>query len=255
MSDASTPSLDSLAALPRSNGMGVWLVALSLLSGCRTAADFHNMDGVRKFQAGNHQAALQRFQQSVAANPTNPDSYYNLAATLHRTGVQTKNTEMLKQAETVYNQCLDLDENHIDCRRGLAVLLVETERPDSAFTLMKNWAAQRPELADPQIELARLYEEFGDLESAKLHLNQAVLVDQRAARAWTALGRIREQAGETDQALANYQRSLVLNPNQPLLQPRIAAIQRSLSPDINISVPGANGTRTVTAPAPGRSRY
>jgi Flp pilus assembly protein TadD len=255
MSDASTPSPDSLAGLLRSNCAGLWLVALSLLAGCRTAADFQNLDGVRMYQSGNHQAALQRFQQSVAANPTNPDSYYNLAATLHRTGVLTKNSDMLKQAETVYNQCLDLDENHIDCHRGLAVLLVETQRPDSAFTLMKNWAARRPDLADPQIELARLHEEFGDLESAKLHLNQAVLVDQHAARAWTALGRIREQAGETDQALANYQRSMVLNPNQPLLQPRIAAIQRSLTPDINISVPGTNGTRTVTAPAPGRSRY
>jgi Flp pilus assembly protein TadD len=232
------------------------LLWLSVLSGCKTAADFHNMDGVRLFQSGNQPAALQRFQQAVANNPTNPDAYYNLAATLHRGGVQTNNREMLKQAEAIYNQCLDLNENHIDCRRGLAVLLVETDRANSAFDLLKNWAAQHPELADPQVELARLYEEFGDLESAKLHLNQAVLTDQRAARAWTALGRIREQAGETEQALANYQRSLALNPNQPLIGNRIAALQRAFPPDINIAVPTPNpATRTVTAPAPARPRY
>jgi Flp pilus assembly protein TadD len=215
------------------------------------------MDGVRLFQSGNQAAALQRFQQAVANNPTNPDAYYNLAATLHRGGTQTNNREMLKQAEAIYNQCLDLNENHIDCRRGLGVLLVETDRANSAFDLMKNWATQHPELADPQIELARLYEEFGDAESAKLHLNQAVLVDQRASRAWTALGRIREQAGETEQALANYQRSLALNPNQPLIGNRIAALQRTFTPDVNITVPGTpnNGTRTVTAPLPQRPRY
>lgn len=216
------------------------------------------MDGVRLFQSGNQAAALQRFQQAVAKNPTNPDAYYNLAATLHRGGVQTNNREMLKQAEAIYNQCLDLNENHIDCRRGLAVLLVETDRANSAFDLMKNWATQHPELADPQIELARLYEEFGDAETAKLHLNQAVLVDQRASRAWTALGRIREQAGETEQALANYQRSLALNPNQPLIGNRIAALQRTFTPDVNITVPSTTpngGTRTVTAPLPQRPRY
>jgi Flp pilus assembly protein TadD len=198
---------------------------------------------------------LQRFQQAVAANPTNPDAYYNLAATLHRNGTQTNNRELLRQAEAIYNQCLDLNENHIDCRRGLAVLLVESDRANSAFDLMKNWAAQQPNLADPQIELARLYEEFGDLESAKLHLNQAVMVDQFASRAWTALGRIREQAGETEQALANYQRSLSLNPNQPIVGTRIAAMQRNFTPDINIAVPTpANAPRTVTTPSP-RSRY
>ena len=230
------------------------LLVICCLLGCRTAADFHNADGVRLFQSGNQAAALQRFQQAVVNNPSNPDAYYNLAATMHRIGSQTNNRETLKQAEAVYNQCLDLNENHIDCRRGLAVLLAETDRANSAFDLMKNWAAQHPELADPQIELARLYEEFGDVESAKLHLNQAVLVDQKAARAWTALGRIREQAGETEQALANYQRSLALNPNQPLIGNRVAALQRTFTPDVNISVPNmANGNRT--APLQSRPRY
>jgi Flp pilus assembly protein TadD len=232
----------------------LWLATSTI--GCRSAADFHNVEGVRWFQAGNQQAALQRFQQAVVANPTSPDAHYNLAATLHRIGSQTNNPDTLKQAEAVYNQCLDLNENYVDCRRGLAVLLVETGRENSAFDLMKNWVAHHPELADPQIELARLYEEFGDIEAAKLHLNYAIQADQRATRAWSALGRIREQAGETEQALANYQRSIALNPNQPQVGNRIASLQRTYTPDINISVPTPpGGTRTVTSPAPNRSRY
>lgn len=237
----------------------LWGGLLLLLGagGCRTAADFHNLDGVRLHQAGNQQAALQEFQQAVAASPTNPDAYYNLAATLHRVGVQTNNPDMLKQAEAVYNQCLDLNENHVDCRRGLAVLLIETDRSNSAFDLMKNWATQQPNLADAQIELGRLYEEFGDQESAKLHLNQAVLVDPKASRAWAALGRIREQSGETEQALANYQRSLSLNPNQPMIGNRIASLQRAFTPDVNIALPAPpGGTKTVTTPpSPTRGRY
>jgi Tfp pilus assembly protein PilF len=227
----------------------------ALCSGCSTTADFHNMDGARLFQQGNYQVALQRFQQAVAASPQNPDAYYNLASTLHRVGVQSNNNQMLKQAEDIYNQCLDLNDNHVDCRRGLAVLLVETGREESAFKLMNNWVAQRPNLADARIELARLYEEFGDLENAKLNLNQAVLVDQRNSRAWAALGRIREQAGEQEQALANYQRSMSINPQQPAIGARIAALNRNITPPVNVVMPGTPGTRTVTVPQPARQRY
>lgn len=240
---------------PTTAGLALAL-ALACLVGCRTGTDFYSSQGLRAFQSGNQQVALQQFQQAVAQNPTNPDAYYNLAATLHRLGSQTNNQDMLRQAEGVYNQCLDLNENHVDCRRGLAVLLAESDRANSAFTLMKNWAAARPDLADPKIELARLYEEFGDAESAKLHLNQAVMIDPRAARAWAALGRIREQAGETEQAVANYQQSLAANPNQPLVGNRLAALQRNYVPNWNSTSPlSPYGTRTVTNPAPNRGRY
>src|SRR5262245_32635231 len=56
-----------LAKVPNFESKLGHLVAAVLLTasciGCRTAADFHNIEGVRSFQAGNQQAALQRFQQ------------------------------------------------------------------------------------------------------------------------------------------------------------------------------------------------
>ena len=106
-------------------------------------ADGQNIEGVRLEQLGQHQQALQRFQQAITSNPTNADAYYNMAATYHRIGIQQKDQRQLEQAETLYNQCLDLNENHVDCRRGLAVLLTETNRSDRAFNLMKNWAKSR----------------------------------------------------------------------------------------------------------------
>jgi tetratricopeptide (TPR) repeat protein len=221
---------------------------LAALPGCSTTADFHNMEGTRLYQQGNYQPALQRFQQAVSANPQSADAYYNLASTLHQIGIQSGNRELLAQAETVYNQCLDLNENHVECRRGLAVLLGQTDRADKAMKLLSNWAAQRPDLADARIELARLYEEFGDIQTATNHLHQAVMVDQRNSRAWAALGAIRERAGETEQALANYQRSLSLNPQQPAIGARIATLARASTPEINVTIPSTPGTRTVTVP-------
>jgi tetratricopeptide (TPR) repeat protein len=221
------------------------------MTGCRMVADGQNIEGVRLHQKGHHQAALQQFQQALASNPTSADAYYNMAATYHRIGIQHQDQRQLEQAETLYNQCLDLDENHVDCRRGLAVLLTETDRSDRAFNLMKNWANASPQLADARVELARLYEESGDLETAKLHLNKAILVDQHNSRAWAALGNVREQLGDTQQALANYQRSFNLNSFQTGVAQRIATLSGA---PVSGGGSTSGGTRIVTRPLPGQ-RY
>jgi len=221
---------------------------LSLLAGCQMAADTQNLQGVRMFQQGQYQPAMQHFQQAVTANPKNADAHYNMAAALHRMGRQNQDQQAFTQAEALYNQCLDLDQKHTDAYRGLAVLLAETGRPEKSFTLLKNWANAQPDLADARVELARMYQEFGDLETAKVHLNNAVMMDQHNHRAWAALGQIREQMGDVDQALANYQRSLNLNQFQSGVAERVAALNHSVQSSINA---GASTTRTVTNPPTG----
>jgi tetratricopeptide (TPR) repeat protein len=211
------------------------------------AADGQNMQGVRMYQHGQYEAAMQRFQKAVANDPSNADAYYNMAATVHRMGMARNDSNLLGQAETLYNQCLDADENHTDCYRGLAVLLAETGRSDRAFNLLKNWAIRNPNTADARIELARLYEEYGDREAAKVHLTEALHIDQYNARAWNALGRLREQSGDYMQALADYQRSFSLNRFQPEVAERIAALNRTVAGQTGPS--GANDTRIVNSRA------
>ena len=132
--------------------VAVVIVFVAVLSGCRSS--FYNTDGVKQFQQGQYQQALDSFQQAVAANPQNADAYYNMAATLHDWGRQSRNDEYMAQAETLYHRCLDLSPDHVDCYRALAVLLVDTNRKESAFTLLERWADRAPALADPQVELA-----------------------------------------------------------------------------------------------------
>jgi len=229
------------------------MMAVGLLAvggaGCGAFPSSHNVDGVKLFQQGQLPAAMQQFQQALLTEPQNADAYYNLAATYHRLGSQQNDRQSLLQAENLYNQCLDRDENHADCHRGLAVLLVETERSDRAFSLLQNWAARNPRSADARVELARLYEEFGDPETAKTNLQAALQLDQNSARAWAALGRLREQAGDPTQALANYQRSLQLNRQQPAIAARIATLQSQMPgvSQVSSAVP-TNGTVPGTPP-------
>ncbi|TWU01971.1 tetratricopeptide repeat protein [Neorhodopirellula pilleata] len=234
-------------------------MVVATLSGCHWAAGSQNTQGAALYNQGQYTAAMEQFQKAIASNPQDPDGYYNLAATTHRLGNQRQDPNLIRQSEALYNQCLDHDPNHIDCHRGLAVLLVDSGRPDRAFTLMKNWAAQNPTSSEPRIELARLYEEHGEPETALKYLEDAVQQDANNPRAWLALARLRETGGDPVQALQNYQRALAvgggaLGPNGPMATERVAALSRQLNA-ANDARLNAGGTQIATPIPFGSTRY
>ena len=201
---------------------------LVLMCGCQASSGLHSQ-GVANFRQGRYQDAIQTFQQALVNNPTDANAYYNLAATYYEIGKRNSDQNLLSQAEGLYNQCLDLDPTHVDCYRGLASLLVDTNRSKSAFTLLKGWSQQDLQAADARIELARLYEEFGDKDSAARYLTDALNIDARNPRAWAALANVREQQGQLAQALSNYRQAYQLNQSIPGMTNRIAALQQRMA--------------------------
>ncbi|TWU22763.1 photosystem I assembly protein Ycf3 [Bythopirellula polymerisocia] len=203
-----------------------------------------NSEGVRLYQNGNYQQAATQFQRAIASNPQSASAYYNLASTLHKSGKLQNRPQDLQQAEQLYNQCLDYDPNYTECYRGLAVLLTETDRQDASYRLLEGWSARSPQLADPKIELARLYEETNNMPQASAMLEEAITIDPHNSRALTALGRLRESSGDTAQAMANYQRSLAINRFQPAIESRVASMQANQAVGAPMVTP-PDGTRTV----------
>lgn len=213
-----------------------WLCAFA---GCTIVANGKNAEGVSALEQGNTQLALQRFQEALDNDPKNADAAYNLACVYHQMGVAQNNQQMTRQAEDLYNRCLNYAPDHTECHRGLAVLLAKTGRSESAFTLLQRWALRRPDLAAPRVELARLYEEYGDKESAKQQLYEAVGIDVNDKRAWNALAALQEQAGDLQQAMTNYQRSLAIDPWQGAVTTRVATLQSRLGGGtLPVSQPG-----------------
>ena len=226
------------------------LAACAASGGCSNIqSQASNVEGVRLYQQGNYQQATDRFQQAIAENPKSPEGYYNLAASLHKMGTLYNRPEDIKQAEVLYNQCLERDPTHVEAHRGLAVLLNETGRQQDAFRLLNNWATSDPKSADPKIELARLLEESGQQEQAKAQLVDALTVDPHNARALTALGRLRDQSGDHVQALANYQRSLSLNRFQPEVAARVAQLQGAVGTPAS-AAPPTEAPRTANGMTP-----
>jgi tetratricopeptide (TPR) repeat protein len=237
-----------------------WLVAavalLGTTTGCQFTARGQNLSGVRQFQTGNYQAAAAHFQQALKMNPRNADAHYNLAALYHRYAAMQRDSNLFAQAETHYQQCLLIDPNHPDCRRGHAVLLAETNRLQDAYQSIQRWADMSPTSAEPRVELARLYQEHGDRQSAEIYLQQALQIDPNNSRAWGAIGKLREEAGQLSEALANYQKSYQLNPTQTGAYHKIAELQgrgvhaAPIAGPVQTGAP--TGTRVVNAPGPMR---
>ena len=235
--------------------VALFLAYCAAIVGCGTVANSNNMQGKRLFMAGQYNQALQSFEKAVQRDPQNADAYYNMAATYHKLGTSSENQQYLNQAEVLYNECLNRDAGHTDCYRGLAVLLVETNRKDKAFTLLRGWNAADPQSADPKLELARLYKEFGDSQTASDLVVDAIKQDPTNARANRAMGMLREQQGELALALDSYQRALQANSMQPDLAAKVASLQQSIATQY-AGQTGARSTQTAsTVPVPTSGRY
>lgn len=232
-------------------------VALVVLTGCGISSVGQNTLGVRLYQQGRYPEALQQFQLAMTSNPTNPDSYYNLASTYHKMGIAQKDAKVIEQAESLYIQCLEMQPNHVDCHRNLAVLLAESSRPDAAMRLLKNWQATNPQMPDPKIELARLNQELGQIKVAEQFLDEALAMNPNDARVWAHKGQLREASGDLAQALYNYQQSLSLNSLQPELYQRMGSLTVKMAQQNSNSRPGtwtAQATPPIGNSAPAMPR-
>ncbi len=199
------------------------------LSGCNLGVQRKNASGVQAYDSGQYTTAINEFQQAINLNPQDSDAFYNLAATYYALGKQSKNQENYKQAEQLYRQAISLNDQNTPAHRGLAAVLVETGQEQQAFELLNTWHQRYPNSADPTIELARLYQEYGDNRRATDLLADALRIDGQNIRALKAMGHIREVQGQTHLALDNYMRVLQIDNSQADVAVKVQALQTQLA--------------------------
>ena len=205
--------------------IGVLLVVAG--AGCGGMSKTDNAEGVKLYQQGNYLGAVNSFQQALAKQPGNPDTFYNLGATYHQQAKLFGREADQQTAEQYYHLCLARNPSHEACQRALAVLLVEEKRNDEAVAQLNEWARSQPSNPAPHIELARLAQEHGNIPEAENQLVDALAIDPNNPRALVALGSLRESAGDPAQALANYGRALAVDPQQPAVAAKMASLQAS----------------------------
>ena len=106
---------------------------------------------------------------------------------------------------------------------------METKREKFAFDLVDDWRQRYPQSAEPLIEIARLYQEYGDNRRATDFLSDAVRLDTQNVRALKALGHVREAQGQLGLAYENYSRVLQLDGSQADVAQRVQQIATRLA--------------------------
>jgi tetratricopeptide (TPR) repeat protein len=205
------------------------MVIASLMSGCNLGVKQHNIAGRQAFETGQVTNAINEFQQAVQLDPRNADAHYNLGASYYALGKQSKDEQAMKKAEPLYRQAIALNDQHVEAHRGLAAMLIETNQEQYAFDLMNAWKNRYPNSPEPVIELARLYQEYGDSRRATDLLADALRLDNQNVRALKAMGHIRETQGQTHLALDNYLRVLQIDNSETAVAQRVATLQSQLA--------------------------
>ena len=216
-----------------------------LILGC--ASQNYNVEGVRYFGQSRYDAAITAFQSALRANPNDPNTLYNIAATYHqsarvalRSGHAATAQQQYEQAAQYYQLSLARDPNHANAYRGLSALYMDCQNGEAAYQLLKNWYDTNRSSVEPKLEFARFYQEFarismigGDIERAQDYRNaterllrEVLAMEPTNYLAFRALGFLREESGDIAGAVSEYQRSLQAYPQQKDLESRIAALTR-----------------------------
>lgn len=193
------------------------------------AANRANQLGTQAFSSGQFSKAINEFQRALTSNPKNSDAYYNLGASYYSLGKQQNNSQWVTQAENLFRQAISLNDRHRDAHRSLACLLVETNREDYAFDLINTWQQRHPKTSEPLIELARLYQEYGDNRRATDYLADALRLDSNNLGALKAMGHVREMQGQVNLALENYTRALQIDNRQTDVAERVGILQTQMA--------------------------
>ena len=199
---------------------GLWL-ACSLATCCTgcgaTGGWVMNNSGMGYYQQGNYAMARHEFAMAVAEAPWNADYRHNLALTMKKSGD-------IVTAERVLRHNLSINSMHQPTYHTLALLYNEQGRQGEAHQLVQTWAETQPYVAAAHIEMAWLQREMGNIPDAERELRTALQIEPYNPIALAHLGQVYQDAGQSSQAAAMYQRSLAVNIDQPQVQSRLAAV-------------------------------
>ena len=226
---------------------GFYAVSLLILfiSGCATQNQ--TAEGIRYYGQAQYDAAMAAFQSAHKANPNDPDTLYNIAATYHQSakvsllsGQTAAAQQQYELAAQYYQLCLVQNANHADAYRGLAALHMDWHDEEKAFQLLDGWYKANPVAVEPKLELARLHQEYARIcviqgrtevaqqcrSNAETLLQMVLTMEPSNYRALRASGYLKEESGDIAGAVFDYQRSLQAYPQQPDLESRIAALTK-----------------------------
>lgn len=167
--------------------------------------------GVIAAQAGNHQEAVNQFNQAVAGLPNCSDCYYNI-------GVSQAQLKQYDAAEVSYKKAIELRADYPEAYNALAEIYTAQRKMDLAAEAATK-AAQLSSSSAGGGNATTLYNagvglwNAGKLPEAKVQFEAAIKVDPKLAAAHYQMGLVLVNEGKMAESAAEFETYLQLDPN------------------------------------------
>jgi len=231
-SPASRPTLAG-AALFALLGLGIAAPPF-FATGCASPSGLvasRNAQGVELYATGDYDRAIAVFQETLAENPENAETLYNLGAAYQRKALATGDYALLTQAENAYWAALERDaapETIVCCYRGLATSASTRGDAATALQTLEDWRDRNPESIEPKLEIAYFLEAQERDDEAYAVLEEVAEAAPNDYRAFYKMGVLQERAGNVQEALDKTTIAGRLNPTDAALAKKATELRAAL---------------------------
>ena len=229
---SSRPTLAG-AALFALLGLGI-AAPTFLATGCSSPNGLvasRNARGVELYATGDYDRAIAVFQETLAENPENAETLYNLGAAYQRKALATGDYALLTQAENAYWAALERDaapETIVCCYRGLATSASTRGDAATALRTLEDWRDRNPDSIEPKLEIAYLLEAQERDDDAYAVLEEVAEAAPNDYRAFYKMGVLQERAGNVQEALDKTTIAGRLNPTDATLAKKATELRAAL---------------------------
>lgn len=198
------------------------LLVLLLAFGCEPTARSYHSEGLAEYRAGDYDAARAMFRQAVLEQPEKQESAYYLARCC-RISAERKSAQgdipgalrELDEAVFYYGQAIEAYPGYAAAVEEKADALELKGRYAEALRL-SIWAKDNAGRTVRQlVNVAREFEQRGDMDTALTRYRQAVAVEPDNALARAELGRFLARQKRYRQAVTVLEQAYRLDPSEP----------------------------------------
>jgi tetratricopeptide (TPR) repeat protein len=161
--------------------------------------------GVAFFQHGYLDAAVDSFQQVIAAKPENAEAYYNL-------GTLCLRRKQFDKARTYLEKAVQLKPSHAEAWNNLGMIAAEAGKADEAVNDFKQSLQFRPDYAIALLNLGNIYRRQKMFSEAEQLLMRATQADANNPEASYSLGMLYAQQNDNQHAQEKFEQALRLRP-------------------------------------------
>lgn len=182
-------------------------------------ADAHLMLGSLFAEDGKPTPALEHLHAGVKLAPRSADAHYALGEAL-------KNFGEAEPARAEFQQAVALNPDFAQARVDLGLALLEVNDFKSAAVHLDKAIAllgRTPDSAYPRYLRAKIHAEHVEMQRAAALLQEAIAVQPQFAEAWSDLGWARKAMLDEPGALAAFERSVQIDPENAIAQLRLGS--------------------------------